>query len=347
MNRDASSSSNLGVLTLLSMRGIGPQAVEKLRARFAKLGDVQDASPKDLDMVTSPARASLADGAAWAAAHDRASSILDEARRQGVRVLTVADGEYPALLRRIPDRPPVLYVKGTLRESPRSVACIGTREPSQFGAEVTKRIVAVLAERGWSIVSGLAIGVDTLSHEAALEHRAHTVAVLANGLDTVYPKSNEQLARRILDQGGALVSEQPFKTPPVGRNLVQRDRLQSGMSLGTIVMQTDIVGGSMHTVRFTMLQQRLLFAPVPRGRHAEEAKSRGIVALTRETGRELKRRIEADGEYGALLEAEFASTPLAVPLESREDYDKLFALLEHAKDHGPAPRRAREQMGMF
>jgi DNA processing protein len=272
---------------------------------------------------------------------------MDEARQHDVRVLTSADGEYPALLRRIPDRPPVLYVKGMLRESLRSVACIGTREPSEFGAEVTRRIVAALAERGWSIVSGLAIGVDTLSHHAALEHRAHTVAVLANGLDTVYPKSNEKLAWRILEQGGALVSEQPFKTPPIGRNLVQRDRLQSGMSLGTIVMQTDIVGGSMHTVRFTMLQQRLLFAPVPRGRHAEEKKSRGIVALTRETGRELKRRIDADGEYAALLEQEFASKPPAVPLESREDYEKLFALLEHAKDHGPAPRRAREQMGMF
>src|SRR4029077_18875204 len=93
------------------------------------------------------------------------------------------------------------------------------------------------------IVSGLALGVDTLCHEAALSLGGHTVAILANGLDSVYPAQNKELAERILSAGGALVREQPLGTPALPRNLVARDRLQSGMSAATIVMQTDLIGG--------------------------------------------------------------------------------------------------------
>lgn len=345
-NVQISTKSALGLLTLLGLRGIGPQAVERLRSRFDTLDAIRAASPRELELVSPAARASLADAAAWETSFDKAESTHEQASRCGVRVLAVDDDEYPVLLRSIPERPLVLYVKGKLARSSRSVACIGTREPSVFGAEVTKRIVSVLADQGWSIVSGLAIGVDALSHATAVERGAHTVAVLANGLDTIYPRKNAKLAEQILETGGALVSEQPFGTPAIGRNLVQRDRLQSGMSLGTIVMQTDIVGGSMHTVRFTTLQRRLLFAPVPRGRHAEEPKSQGILALTQEPGRALRKRVKAEGEYGVLLDAEFATRPLAVPLESRADYDRLLGMLERAGQQ-EVPSATRAQLGMF
>ena len=330
MNLDVATSSAEGVLTLLGLRGIGPQAVEKLLGKFGTLGAVRDATETDLDLVTNAARASLRVQAAWDAASGRASTILAEAERRGVRVLTAADADYPLMLREVHDRPPVLYARGCLRSDRRAVACIGTREPSRFGEEVTRRITSMLAERGWSIVSGLAIGVDSLSHRAALDAKAHTVAVLANGLDTVYPKKNQPLADEILASGGAWVSEQPFGTAAIPRNLVQRDRLQSGMSVATIVMQTDIAGGSMHTVRFTLMQGRLLVAPVPQGQFAEDKKSRGILALTQKTGAELARVLDATGEYAALLQGSFAHRPVAAPLASRDDYEPLLARLDEA-----------------
>lgn len=346
MNAQTSATSSAGVLTLLGLRGVGPQAVDKLAAKFDTLGAVREASDRELDVVTAAARTSLRDSAAWRVAYDRALAILADAERHGVRVLTYADSDYPTWLRDVRDRPPVLYARGTLRSDRRAVACIGTREPSRFGEEVTRRIATTLAERGWSIVSGLAIGVDSLSHRAALDAKGHTVAVLANGLDAVYPKKNQKLAEEILAAGGAWLSEQPLGTPAIPRNLVQRDRLQSGMSAATIVMQTDIVGGSMHTVRFTLMQGRLLVAPVPQGQHAAETKSRGILALTQETGAELRRLLDANGEYADLLGEQFKDRPVAIPLASREDYEPLIARLEEAASDGQLTR-PRPQLGLF
>ena len=263
------------------------------------------------------------------ARRDGLAHLLARAHELGVRIHTVADDEYPQRLKAIHDHPPVLFIKGRVA-GPQAVACIGTREPTYFGAKVTRGITTYLAERGWSIVSGLAIGVDSLAHEAALDAGAHTVAVLANGLDAIYPKKNAALADRILESGGALISEQPFGTSAIPRNLVQRDRLQSGMSVGTIVAQTDIVGGSMHTVRFTLMQGRRLFAPVPRAAHAEETKCRGIRALTERSGRELVDLVGAKGEYADLLMRQFADRPVATPIASRDDYQALLEALEEA-----------------
>ena len=348
MNPEISASSPAGVLTLLGLRGVGPHAVERLVGKFGTLGAVLEANDNDLEVVTGAARASLRDRAAWRTSYERAVSILAEADRHRVHVLTCADPAYPAMLRDVRDRPPVLYIKGTLRSDRRAVACIGTREPSRFGEEATRRIAFALAERGWSIVSGLAIGVDALSHRAALNAKAHTIAVLANGLDTVYPKKNQALAEEILAAGGAWVSEQPFGTAAIPRNLVQRDRLQSGMSVATFVMQTDIIGGSMHTVRFTLLQGRLLVAPVPQGQFTADAKSRGILALTQKTGAELRRLLDADGDYAALLAGPFKDRPVAIPLASRDDYDAVFAKLDEAAMAADETRATpRPQLGLF
>jgi DNA processing protein len=185
-----------------------------------------------------------------------------------------------------------------------------------------------MAGRGWSIVSGLAVGVDTLCHEAALDAGGHTVAVLANGLDSVYPRQNTALAERILAAGGALLSEQPPGTPALPKHLFRRNRIQSGMSAATIVMQTDLVGGTMHTARYTLLQDRLLIAPVPQGAHAPEAKSRGLLALTQRTGTNLAGLLEAKDTYARLLVRKFADRPVAMAITGCEDYDQLLEALE-------------------
>lgn len=350
MNPDIRCASAGGLLTLLALRGIGPQAAERIANRFEDLGDVRDASPQHLAGAVSHSVSSvLRDKHAWESAHTRALRILDQAHEHSVRVLTAIDDEYPVWLREISDRPPVIYVKGTLPPGRRYVACIGTREPSQFGELATQRIIAILVENEWSIVSGLAIGVDTLAHQATLDAKGHTVAVLANGLETVYPKRNKVLADRILEAGGAWLSEQPFGASAIPRNLISRDRLQSGMSAGTIVMQTDVKGGSMHTVRFTLLQKRRLFAPVPNGQHSKEPKSQGVLALTQKSGADLSDLLGAQGEYRDLLQRSYRNRPPAVSLNSREDYRELLEQLGEMllSPTGDARHRTGSQMGLL
>lgn len=262
--------------------------------------------------------------------------------------LARTDPSYPVWLPSIADPPAVLYVRGQLLPGPRYVACVGTRQPSLFGQTAAQKIAGFLAKQGWSIVSGLALGVDTRCHEAALAAGGHTVAVLANGLDTVYPAQNRGLAERILAAGGALLSEQPLGTTAIPRNLIARDRLQSGMSAATIVMQTDLIGGTMHTVRFAVMQNRPLVAPLPQGTHAKEPKSRGILALTQLTGTNLVSLINTSPAYAERLTTRFADRPVARALTSREDFTDLLHLLEDQarKDplHPPAPQR---QLGLW
>jgi len=245
-------------------------------------------------------------------------------------ILTPIDAAYPYWLRFIPDRPPDLYVRGRLPVDRRCVACVGTRQPSSFGQGAARGISKFLAQRGWSIISGLALGVDTLCHEAALEVGGHTVAVLANGLDSVHPRQNTELAKRILSRGGALLSEQIPGTPALPKHLTRRNRIQSGMSVATIVMQTDFVGGTMHTARYTLLQGRLLAAAVPSGAHALVPKSRGLLALTQRTGTDLARLLEAKGAFATRLAQHFANQPVALPISGHGDYDRLLEVLERS-----------------
>jgi DNA processing protein len=264
-----------------------------------------------------------------------------------MRSLTPVNDDYPYWLRSISDRPAVLHVRGQLLPGRRYVACVGTRQPSMFGQAVAREISGFLAAHGWSVVSGLALGVDTLCHEAALKAGGHTVAVLANGLDSVYPAQNRGLAERILSAGGALLSEQPLGTPALPQHLVTRDRLQSGMSAVTIVMQTDLIGGTMHTVRYAVLQDRPLIAPVPQETHVDEPKSRGILALTQRTGVDLARLVGASGAYAKHLTKKFMDRPVALPFADRDGYAPLLDMLERTAVESTARRALPQQLGLW
>jgi DNA processing protein len=323
---DHSSRTAEGVLTLLGLPGVGPRTASVLAREFETLDEVgRHASAQS--GVSTRAEQAIRDEKTWVFAAEKARWTMEKAADLGVKIVTTFDDAFPSLLRALPDGPLVLYVKGTLRNDLRNVACIGTREPSDFGVEVTRRLVELLVKDSWGIISGLAKGIDTHSHRAALDKDGYTVAVLANGLDRVYPSENRRLADEIVERGGALISEQPFGVPATPSNLVQRDRLQSGMSIATVVMQTDLKGGSMHTVRYTLSQGRLLVAPVPRGRHAEEEKSRGILALTEHTGAALADMLKVSGDYRDLLVRRFASEAPAFPIRSRRDYPDLLQTL--------------------
>ena len=315
-----------GVLTLLGLPGVGPRTASVLALEFETLDEIRlyaSARPG----VSARAEQAIRDKKLWSFASEKTHRTIDKAAELGVKIVTVFDDAFPPLLRSLPDGPLVIYVKGTLRNDLRNVACIGTREPSDFGVEVTRRLVALLAKDEWGIVSGLAKGIDAHSHRAALDNAGYTVAVLANGLDKVYPSENRGLANEIVERGGALISEQSFGIPATPSNLVQRDRLQSGMSIATVVMQTDLKGGSMHTVRYTLSQGRLLVAPVPRGRHAEEEKSRGILALTENTGTALADLLKVRGDYRDLLLRRFAKQAPAFAIRGRRDYPNFLEAL--------------------
>lgn len=329
MRLDQPTSSVLGVLTLLGIPGVGPIGANRLVATFSVLEEVHQAPFDSLRMIAGK-RAATAMGSTrtWQQAHQHATELLTQTDRLGARAVACGDAEYPERLRAIADRPPVVYVKGTLTRAG-AVACVGTREPSEFGKRAATSISQALAMRRITVVSGLAHGVDTLCHEAALRASGHTVAVLAGGLEKIYPAGNRDLADEIVATGGALLTEQPLGAPPSPRNLVRRDRLQSALSGATVVMQTGVAGGTMHTVRFTLLQGRLLFVPRPSGRHAEHEKSKGLTMLLERNGREIAEILDARGEYADLLRGDFGNRSPAIPIEDLGGVDQVTRLVRH------------------
>lgn len=192
-------------------------------------------------------------------AWDLSKEIIQCSLRQGVQIIGKTDTTFPIILRELSDCPHLLHVKGDTKIlNSDCIAVVGTRNPTQFGREKAGQLSSELAKTGITIVSGLAKGIDTAAHEGALKSEGCTIAVLAHGLQTVYPAENRGLATRILNQNGALVSEYPWYTTILPRYLVARDRIQSGMSRGVMVIETGVKGGTMHTVKNCVEQNRLL-----------------------------------------------------------------------------------------
>ena len=270
-------------------------------------------------------------------ARERVREQLYEYGQSGVSVLSYFDDAYPPLLRQIPDPPPVLYVRGDLGpvSDSRAVAVVGTREPSQFGTTAANQLTRALSNAGWVIVSGLAKGIDTLAHQTTLEAGGRTVAILGCGLDRIYPRENTALAEAILASGGALISELPFGAQPIARNLVQRDRLQSGMSAAVVIAQTGIKGGTLHTARFAAEQRRQVFCPEP---HNENEKSDGLRVLLEQPAAELYKILPA-WKAAAKLCTELGPRPLARPVR-RDQIDAFLDELEVAASSASADDQA-------
>lgn len=196
----------------------------------------------------------------------KAEQIMKEHLLQGIGIISYYDPKFPEALRRTvdedgnPSAPILLYYKGdwSVTEMP-CVAIIGTREITEAGKAAGMYLGSKFAEAGFCIVSGLAIGCDTVGHESALSVNGKTIAFLAHGLDSVYPPQNEDLAKKILNAGGLLVSEYPIGTSVSPYYLVARDRLQAGMSQATLVIQTGINGGTMHAANATYAAKKPLY----------------------------------------------------------------------------------------
>ena len=178
----------------------------------------------------------------------------------GISALTRRDAGYPSRLREIDDAPPVLYVRGALLpEDEWSLAVVGTRRATAYGRQAASELTRGLAANGMTVVSGLARGVDTIAHRTALDSGGRTVAVLASGLDTIYPPENRKMAEEIAECG-AVISDYPLGTKPRADFFPRRNRILSGLSLGTLIIEGDHESGSMITAKFALEQNREVFA---------------------------------------------------------------------------------------
>lgn len=192
----------------------------------------------------------------------KAERILEQCDKHGIHILAFGEKGYPKALAEIDDAPLVLYYKGELNalEQP-AVAIVGTRNACDETMTTGATFAAKFAENGISNVSGLALGSDTAGHEGSLSVRGGiTVAVLANGLNQVYPALNKNLAARILDQGGALLSDYEPGVKPNPHQLIKRNRIQSGMSQATVILESPVKSGTMYTASYCQEQGRILAA---------------------------------------------------------------------------------------
>lgn len=221
--------------------GPGESPIDFVRRRFPELADRADA---DRDRIRA-----------------KVDSIIDACELHETFVLSLLDATYPDRLRNVDDAPPFLFVKGAVGVlSLPAVAVVGTREASEAGLKAAHTIADYLVKRNIVVVSGLALGIDAAAHEGALDGNGVTIAILAHGLHMVAPTTNRPIAERLLERGGALVSEHQPGVPPRPQEFARRNRIQSGMSLASVIVESGESGGAMIQANFTRQQRRPIFA---------------------------------------------------------------------------------------
>ncbi len=247
------------LLTLASAPGIGPTRLRKLLSKFKTAAAVLQAPARELiqtegiDLLTAEKIKESTDP-------NFAADQIERMKKHGCSVMTFWDEVYPETLKRIYDPPAFLFFKGdlsALREN--YIAVVGTRNPTGYGKMVTGRFSTALANAGYGIISGLARGVDTIAHQAALKAGQKTIAVLGNGLDINYPAQNRELAERIANEG-LMLSEYVMGTGPDAGNFPKRNRIISGLSLGVLVTEAGSRSGALITALYALDQNREIFS---------------------------------------------------------------------------------------
>lgn len=238
-----------------------------------------------------------------------AYKIYEDNIANGIEILSINQDSYPKYLKVIKDAPPLIFIKGNLdifKNLP-GVAVVGARDATPVGMEVSRRLGSFLVNNNWVVVSGLATGIDEYAHKGALESNGQTIAILAGGLHKPTPVKNTKLGFEILEKGGAWISEHSIGTPTLKHHFVPRNRIQIGLSAGSIIIEAKIKSGSLSQARFCVGQNRPLFAVVP------------------ETP-ENKLGLNCEGTLYMV------SKLGAIPLKSNEDYPKLLEVLAKERD---------------
>lgn len=245
-------------------------STDQLQSQFRLFSEMKDLFAKDDTCLVFEGKAD------W----HGVEKDLHWAQKKNHHILTWSDPEYPKLLQEIHSAPPILFVEGniTLLSKPQ-LAMVGSRNPTPMGRETATSFAKRFAEMNWIVTSGLAFGIDAAAHRGALQRQGKTIAVLANGLDQIYPSQHKKMAHEIIESGeGALVSEFPIGVPPIPSHFPRRNRIISGLSLGTLVVEAAIKSGSLITAQYAVDQGREVFS-IPGSIYSAQAK--GCHALIR------------------------------------------------------------------
>jgi len=249
---------------LLDIEGIGPSKLKNLLNHFRSFNKIISATLNQLIEVEGIERTLALRISSSIKNLEQLKKLvakeLDRLTRMDCKVLTIWDADYPELLKKIFDPPLILYYKGFLSENDKySIAIVGTRQPTNYGKSFAEKFSSQLAEQSISIVSGMARGIDSIAHKAALKSSGRTIAVIGTGLDIVYPPENKKLFDEISEKG-LVLSEYKLGTKPDAQNFPKRNRIISGLSLGTLIIETGLNGGAMQTASFALDQNREVFA---------------------------------------------------------------------------------------
>jgi len=246
-------------LALSLTQGLGPSRIKKLIEHYGTAERVFEASLTELEAtgMRAVSAQSIATGKSMELAQQECAKTVEA----GARIISLSDLEYPSRQKEIYDPPVVLFVKGSIEVLAQpGIAVVGTRHPTPYGSGMAERLSTDLAARGLVIISGLARGIDTMSHRGANAAKGKTVAVLGTGIDVMYPKENTRLAEQIVGLGGALISEFPVGTFPAPQNFPIRNRIISGMSAGVLVVEAAEYSGTRITSRLALEQNRDVYA---------------------------------------------------------------------------------------
>ncbi len=247
----------LWYLALALVPKLGPIRFKQICERLGSPKKAFYASEKELQAIGLPKYLSRLPNPKEAIA--RAEEEYEKLKAIGGDFLTIEDDCYPILLKEIPDPPPVLFYRGKPKWKQYNLAVVGARAATSYGKRVTKEWIREIAKAGVSIISGLAVGIDTAAHEAALEAGGHTVAVLGCGLDQNYPPQNRELAQKIAEKG-IVLTEFPLGVKPRAQNFPIRNRIISGLSQGVLVVEASPRSGSLITARLAAEQGREVMA---------------------------------------------------------------------------------------
>ncbi len=249
---------SLSWLVLKSVPGIGNHIFKRLIDCFNSPEHILQASHADLIQVKGVTQR-LASAIKNHRIQDDVKKDFDLVNKNGFKIITLSDPFYPALLLEIHDPPPFLYVTGQLKKTAYNMAVVGSRNATNYGISTTKNLCMDLSTLGFTIVSGMARGIDSSAHEGALRCSGKTVAVLGSGLLRIYPAENKRLFHEIAERG-AVISEFPLYSKPEAHHFPMRNRIISGMSLGTVVVEATLKSGSLITARLAAEQNREVFA---------------------------------------------------------------------------------------
>jgi DNA processing protein len=315
-------------LALARVKGLGAVSFKRLTARFVDPTAAFSAALAELEQVEGLHRDTI-DGIVSFSDWAEVDEEIERARDAGIAIVPFTNPNYPARLRTIADPPPFLYVKGNiLTDDDKAVAIVGSRSASEYGRRVARDLARGLVSLGFTVVSGMARGIDGAAHQSALQAGGRTIAVLGSGVERAYPAEHDMLYRRI-GENGAVVSELPIGTRPMAFNFPARNRLISGLSLGVVVVEATEKSGSLITATLAVEQGREVFA-VPG--EVGSSRSRGAHRLIRQ-GAKLVEGVDDIIEEIApqLLDRTASATPRelrVLPQNASDAARTIFALLQ-------------------